>query len=559
MSLQERDQEREEDGARPSPRLVVDHKGEKPLAQEANTAEPGVALPDVAVTYEAPLEDRPAEPSSRGRPRLRRAAVTSARLLLQVGLTVAILVAAFLGAQRIIATAPEGPERPRREPVLTVETGTAIPRTVRPDFIAYGTVAAPRAVDLRAPVAGEIVTVAPGLAAGARVDEGQTLVEIDRFDYEAAVAEAEANLVEAQARLTEIEAQIASERDAIESAREQLTLAEEDLARALELRERGTGTQREVDERRTLVSQRRATVTASENALGVAEARLAQQRPAIDRLEVRLAQARRTLDDTALRAPFDAVVREESAEIGRTVTAADTLVSLYALEDMEVRFLLTDRQFARLAADRSGIVGRDVRVRPENGSSARELLATIARIGPEVDSERGGVEVFARMEEAAAERLRPGAFVEVVVPDREYAQAVVLPESALYGGDHVYVVEDGRLARRAVGGIAYAANDVLVTEGLTGGETVLVTRISDIREGLLVETAGAASTSEPVADGSPAAERSASEAVRDGNATAAPEEPFTDASVEAATEDDARGKLPRPEPITKIGPPGEGD
>ena len=109
------------------------------------------------------------------------------------------------------------------------------------------------------------------------------------------------------------------------------------------------------------------------------------------------------------------------------------------------------------------------------------------RIGADVASARGGVDVFARLSESDAEvQIRPGAFVEVSVPDREYPQSYRLPETAVYDGSAVYVIEDGALVRRDVTVAAYDGADVVVTGGLEAGETVLTTRLSRIENGLKV-------------------------------------------------------------------------
>ena len=114
--------------------------------------------------------------------------------------------------------------------------------------------------------------------------------------------------------------------------------------------------------------------------------------------------------------------------------------------------------------------------------------AVIQRADGEVDAASGGVRVYARIEgDAAKVPLRPGAFVEVRIPDRVYRGATQLPETALVGGDTVYAVVDGRLEPRPVALLARVGNDVVVSGGITEGESVATTRFPEIGPGVKVE------------------------------------------------------------------------
>ena len=82
--------------------------------------------------------------------------------------------------------------------------------------------------------------------------------------------------------------------------------------------------------------------------------------------------------------------------------------------------------------------------------------------------------------------MRPGAFVEVHVPDRLYRDVVRLPESALYDGDTVYAVVDGRLEPRRVEVVVRIGTQVLVSGDLAADDMVVTTRFAEIGEGIKV-------------------------------------------------------------------------
>ena len=106
----------------------------------------------------------------------------------------------------------------------------------------------------------------------------------------------------------------------------------------------------------------------------------------------------------------------------------------------------------------------------------------------EISPETGGVEVYARLESPLTPvPLRAGAFVEIVMNDRAYVEVARLPQTALYGGDRVYVIDSGKLAARKVELVGAAGEDLLLRGNIAEGERVLTTRLSTAREGLAVK------------------------------------------------------------------------
>ncbi|MCC2111782.1 MAG: HlyD family efflux transporter periplasmic adaptor subunit [Hyphomicrobiales bacterium] len=409
-------------------------------------------------------------------------------------LPVAAIVAAGFGADYFIRTKPEVPTRPAREQVYVIETTAAVRADIRPKITVYGEIVAGRTVDLRALVGGEIVSVSPKLKSGAIVEAGEVLVEIDRFAYEGAVTEARANLSEARAKVVESEGRITLEQASLRRAREQLDLAKRDLERAEKLESTGAIAAKSLDDRRLLVSQRSQAVDQHFNTLAIEQSRLQQQLTAIERLEWRFTQAERNLRDTTLKAPFRAVVRTTNAEIGRLANVNDVIASLYDADRIEARFSLSDKQFGRIIADVGGVAGRKVEVRWHLGETVERYEGMIDRSGADVVSSRGGIDLFARIEPAADRpALRPGTFVEIVLDDRVYERAIALPETAIYGGDHVFIVVDDRLQRRDVELLAYDGDTVLVDGDIADGAAVLTTRIAEIGEGLKVRSPDPAS------------------------------------------------------------------
>lgn len=413
----------------------------------------------------------------------------------KIALPLIILAGALYGFQVLRDSRPDVPQRPARERVWTVETQTVSFSRHQPVMRLYGEIQSGRDVSLRALVSGEIVEIAPNLRIGALVEAGTALVRIDPFDYEGQLIEARANLLEAEARSREIEASSAAERDALANARDQLALAETDLERARELVGRGTISERTVDDRRLILSQREQGVQQRDNNIAMQQARGDQQIAAIARLERQVVEAERALQNTTLKAPFAGYISEVDADVGRMIGSNDTVVTLIDRSEIEVAVTLSDRQYGRVVeADRT-LIDRPVTINWYVGETPLSYNGRIVRIAPQITAASGGVRVFAAVETPDdRDVIRPGAFVEVLVPDRAYDGVVELPETALYPGDQVFVVENERLMPRIVDVIGFAGASVLVRGDLADGETVITTKIATAGEGLKVRDINAPPT-----------------------------------------------------------------
>ncbi len=416
-----------------------------------------------------------------------------ARSAAQIVLMAIVLAIAFTGTMRLVNTKPEIQKRPVFPTVYTVDTNLVSRMDVQPSITLYGETVASRTVDLRALVSGEIVAINDKLQSGDNVSKGEVLLEIDPFDYQGALREARANAAETAAKITEAEARLRLERSRLESGREQLELAKNDLERIQQLRTGGTATQKQVEDRELILSQRAQTVDQSEINITAEQARIVQLQAAAERLAWKIEQSERNLASTKLAAPFDGTIRTSSAEVGKLANVNDLLVSMYQADSLEARFVLSDEQFGRLQSDADGIIGRAVSVTWNVGGIDYAFPGEIVRIGADIASARGGVDVFARIGEADHPvSLRPGAFVEVNLPDRTFEQVVQLPDSAVFHGDTVYVVENGELVERKVTIAAYDGETALIAAGLGEGEEVLLTRIAEVSAGLKVRKEGEA-------------------------------------------------------------------
>jgi multidrug efflux pump subunit AcrA (membrane-fusion protein) len=121
-----------------------------------------------------------------------------------------------------------------------------------------------------------------------------------------------------------------------------------------------------------------------------------------------------------------------------------------------------------------------------------EYDARIERVGAEIVSTTGGVEVYAVIESSGSQtNLRPGAFVAVSLSDKTYQNVISTPESAIYGEDVIYVIEDGRMSERRIQIRGYDGANLLFTRAgdppVEEGDLIVTTQLREGGSGAKVE------------------------------------------------------------------------
>lgn len=371
---------------------------------------------------------------------------------------IGVLVVCAIGAWVLSATGPhvEVVEPERRVPrVRVIEVA---PETLKLKVETHGTVRPRTESDLIPEVSGPVVRVAPNLVSGGFFEKGEVLLEIDSRDHEAALERARATLVRAES----------------ESAR-----AEKERGRQRKLSKRGVASAAQLDD--------------AENAERVARAVLREARAG-------LGKAERDLERTKVRAPYRGRVREESVGEGQFVERGKPIAKLYAIDYVEVRLPIPDRQLAFLdlpLAYESGNghgPGPRVLLRAEFAGAEHVWQGRVERTEGEIDPRSRMVQAVARVEDPYAPNdigrppLAVGLFVRAEIEGRRVDGVFVLPRAALHDGNQVWLVDsEGRLRERQVEVLRSDRERVVLTDGLEQGDLVVVSPLEAPVDGAGVE------------------------------------------------------------------------
>ena len=175
-----------------------------------------------------------------------------------------------------------------------------------------------------------------------RVHAGDPLVELDPADWQARAKQAEAAVAEARASVATLQAQIAQQRTnltAMAAARANATAERDrtaqDAGRSTALRTQGWASQQATDlavtdsrKAAAMLSVSIAQETAANDQIAVLTAQLRQAEARQLGTEAQLTLAENNLAHTVIRAPFEGIVGNRSAQVGKHVVPGTQLLAL---------------------------------------------------------------------------------------------------------------------------------------------------------------------------------------------------------------------------------------
>ena len=352
-----------------------------------------------------------------------------------------------------------------------VDVARAQTTRLRQTVVVSGRVLAPAKVDIGATITGRVQAVK--VDEGDPVRAGQALIELERAELAAALAQAVAT---EQAALTRID----QWRDVGSlSAREQLAQAEanyrnieRDTARQEQLYQQGFIGEARVDEaRRALVVAKSQHETARATAAAstptgtdrrLLEDQLAQARAAKQTAAAKLAQ-------TVVSAPAAGVILDRTVEPGDIVQPGKRLLALALDGDVRLTALIDEKNLALLRVGQPALVSADA-------YPGERFRAVLSYLSPGVDVQRGTVEAKFAVP-APPKYLRADMTVSIDIEVADKADALVIPATALRDAQSaepwVLVVRDGRAERQSVKTGARTATQVEVLAGIAAGAEIV--------------------------------------------------------------------------------------
>jgi len=353
------------------------------------------------------------------------------------------------------------------DPTL-VQTAAVAREDLQAKVTANGKVQAPRKVDISATIAGQVTHIA--VKEGDRVRKGQLLLQIDSANPRAAARGSEASM---QALLRDL--------DSSRANREQARL---DFRRARENHEASIIANADLDRAST-------ALTTAESAFQAAERRVEQARATLE-------GAQDVLSKTTVVAPMDGVVTAKRVEEGEVAVVGvlnqpgTVLLTVSDMSVVETEMEVDETSIPTVA------VGQEARIRVDAyANQTFDGVVTEVGSSPLVKAgatpgQNEAIKFKVKIQiKNPPEGIKPGLSVQADILTGFRAQALVVPLQALVlreaerkpgeaprpgarrEEEGVYLMDNGKARFQAIKTGLLGELSVEVTEGLTGGETLV--------------------------------------------------------------------------------------
>ena len=416
------------------------------------------------------------------------------KLILKILLPIIVLAIGIAFFVLLKVTAPISISKTTEEQKWPVNVEKIKLGDARPKIFGFGSIVAGSEIDLRTRVSGKIIKIGSNFSKGGIIKKGDKIARIDPFEYQLEVSNKKATFDEVGAQIRGTKAEIKTEIDLLDISKSQLDLRERNLKRRQKLGKKGSSSRKSTDDAKIAFNKASQATALYQQSIMKLKTKLAELKARQLRAVAALKLANRNLDETEIIAPFSGFLTKIDASEGQYVNSSDRLGHLVKADRMEVRFQLKDSDFSSLFEKTVGIVNKDklvgkkIEVRWQIGSKRFDYLAVISRLGAEVKRSSGGMTVYAHLLNIKLDTLlRPGAFVEVVIPDRSYKKIWSIPDTALAGSNVIYIIKNNRLVAKEISIIRRIGKEIYIRGDLPKEFLIVANTFPEIAPNLKVD------------------------------------------------------------------------
>lgn len=364
-----------------------------------------------------------------------------------------LLMLAILG----LGICPAASAQQAATPELTVGTVQAVKQPISKSLAFVGRVEAIERVEIVARVSGYLEEVL--FTEGATVKQGDPLYHIEKGLLQAEVQQAQGNL---------------------ESSKAAVVLAQQQKSRASDLVKKQVGTVVSLDQATAAVQSASGSVQTAQGNLETAQINLGY---------------------ADIASPITGRIDRTAVTKGNVVGPNSGILTVIVSQDpIYVTFPVSQREFlrAREAGTQTNADAIKVRLRFSDGTVYPEP-GKINFVAATTDRATDTITVRAVFPNAKG-TLVDGQLVNVDLESSTPTEMVVVPQASLLAdqtGPYLFVVEDDKAVVKRVKLGAESGPNIVVTEGLSGGELVIVEGLQALRPNLPVKAAPIAAPSDP--------------------------------------------------------------
>ncbi len=221
-----------------------------------------------------------------------------------------------------------------------------------------------------------------------------------------------------------------------------------------------------------------------------------QSLAAISSAKASLQSAETTLSYCTVRAPFDGLVSDPTADVGTYLAGAGspvTLATIYDDSKMTAVFSIEDARYASIVTDRHNGLGADYTRMPIRFSDkmSHGYTADLSYTAPAVDTSTGTLTVKAGVENPDHE-LKAGMYFTIDLPYAVDPNAILVQDAAISSdqrGKYLYTVTDSSTIAYTPVEVGQLVADTMrvVKSGLRPGDRYVTSALLKVRPGMRVK------------------------------------------------------------------------
>ena len=344
---------------------------------------------------------------------------------------------------------------------ISVSVLEVVPQSYQVMIDSYGTVKPRTQSLLVAQASGQIIDVSDEFREGGFFEKGDVLLKLDDRDHQAEVKSAQANLLTAEQSLLE---------------------------------EKARGQQALTDWKRLGGSSQASSLVLREPQLAAAQAQVLSAQATLEKAEL-------DLERTKVTAPYAGRILSRSVDLGQVVSNNTQLATIYAIDSVEIRLPIKnkDLSFVNLPEQyRDGAKNQAGSLVKFSSDLVGEQTwqGQLARTEGAIDENAQQLYVVAKIDdpykstESNQYPIKIGQYIKAQIAGKTVQNALIIPNSTIYQGTYVYVVEGDVLKRKDVTFAWQNANQAMIKTGLKANDKLVITPLGQVSSGTKVSILG---------------------------------------------------------------------
>lgn len=378
---------------------------------------------------------------------------------LRICVALVIVGGSLAGASYLMKTAEKPKKRP---PVKWVQVVRVLPlqrKSYQIVVAATGTVIPARRIVMRSRVSGQVVAVHKEFIEGGFLEKGATVLQLDDADYRLALAQKKSDVIKSQYALK------------VELGRQEVARREWQLLG-------GHDPSKQVLSKEDLPQQ-------AGTALALRGPHLEKARADVEIARIQVRKAELDLERTRITAPFNAVVKSRSVDIGSQVSPQEQLAELVGIDNYWVRVPIPVDRLDRITIPRnSAEPGSPVRMRYARGHT---VGGRVIRLMSDLDAASRMARVLIEVKDPLRRQAKAldglplliGEFVRVEILGRKLEAVITIPRAAHRDGETVWLLNpDMTLRILKVMPIWRDKETVVIQNALNDGDRIIISELS---------------------------------------------------------------------------------